>query len=268
MLEMADDHAHQGGNNGLSDEDLKKEKEELYNMKKQKKQKKWRKLNINFGYLSLRLLLIVAILETFYLVNYLVSNTFMSEVTSLTNELNLLISREPLYMLVLLTQKELFYSNATATILDMNVQDVLTQYTKQLIADEQTLLELFSANTKYHTAAYTTQFNLLMYSNICQNLNLFNLSQPNITLNEISQSNCEAFNLGILNKGLYSTVTKYLSSLDQINSQFKLLRKPNETSKDYINDPNIINSERTCVLYMKLIHEYLSNFLENDITQS
>ena len=45
-----------------SDQDLKKEKEELYNMKKQKKKKKWRKLNIGFGYLSFRLLLIVAVL--------------------------------------------------------------------------------------------------------------------------------------------------------------------------------------------------------------
>lgn len=50
----------------------------------------------------------------FYLINYLLANTFMSEVNSLTQELRLLISREPLYMLVLLTQKELFYSNGTA----------------------------------------------------------------------------------------------------------------------------------------------------------
>ena len=64
---------HDQGDGGMSQEELKKEKEELYNIKKQKKKKKWRKLNINFGFLSLRLLFIVAILETFYLVSYLVS---------------------------------------------------------------------------------------------------------------------------------------------------------------------------------------------------
>jgi hypothetical protein len=42
-------------------------------MKKLKKKKKWRKLNIGFEYLSLKLLLIVAVLETFYIVSYLVS---------------------------------------------------------------------------------------------------------------------------------------------------------------------------------------------------
>jgi hypothetical protein len=62
-------------------------------MKKQKKKKKWRKLNIGFEYLSLKLMLIVAVLEAFYIVSYLVSKTFMSEVTSLTSELRYLISR-------------------------------------------------------------------------------------------------------------------------------------------------------------------------------
>jgi hypothetical protein len=36
------------------------------------------------------------------LVSFLVSQTFMAEVTDLTSELQLLISRQPLYMLVLL----------------------------------------------------------------------------------------------------------------------------------------------------------------------
>jgi len=162
------------GSTGMTDSDLKKEKEELYTMKKQKKKKKWRKLNIGFGYLSLRLLFIVAILETFYLVSYLVSKTFMSEVTDLTSELRLLISREPLYMLVLLSQKELFYSNLTAQILNRNVKEVLAQYHKELIDDEQTLLELFSSNFKYHTTSYNTQFKGLMYSSICDNLDKLN----------------------------------------------------------------------------------------------
>lgn len=72
----------------MSDNDqLKKEKEELLSMKKQKKKKKWRKLNINFGYLSLRLLIIVAIIEGFYLVSYLLSQKFLNEVSSITQEL-------------------------------------------------------------------------------------------------------------------------------------------------------------------------------------
>ena len=64
---------------------------------------------------------------------------------------------------------------------------------------------------------------------------------------------------------MYSVVTKYLSSLKQIDSQFLLLRMPNETAKDYINDPKIILSERTSDIYMNLIHEHLVGILEDDI---
>lgn len=52
---------------GMSEKDLKKEKEELYNMKKQKKKKKWKRLSFNFGFLTLRLLLLVCILEVIIL---------------------------------------------------------------------------------------------------------------------------------------------------------------------------------------------------------
>ena len=117
-------------NLGVNEKDLKKEKEELYTLKKTKKKKKWKKLSVNFGFLTLRLLLIVAILEVFFLQNFLVSKTFMSEVTNLTNELRLLISRQPLYTLVLLMQKELFYTNATAKIFNTPVSTVLSSYTE------------------------------------------------------------------------------------------------------------------------------------------
>ena len=78
----------------MSDQELKKEKEELYTMKKNKKKnKKWKKLNTNFGFLAIRVVMIVAILEAFFISNYLVSQRFMNEVINLTDEMRLLVSR-------------------------------------------------------------------------------------------------------------------------------------------------------------------------------
>lgn len=95
-------------------------------------------------------------------------------------------------------------------------------------------MQLFSQNTAYHTDAYNSEFSSLMYSSICDNLDFlgpYPITLDNvtglITPTFISRDDCEAFNLGILKKGLYSTITKYLSSLKQIDSQFQLLRLPN-----------------------------------------
>lgn len=98
----------------MNEKELKKEKEELLSMKRIKKKKKWRPLNFNFGFLTIRLVLIVCILEGFFLATYLFSKIFMEEVSELTTELQLLISRQPLFTLVLFMQKELFYTNGTA----------------------------------------------------------------------------------------------------------------------------------------------------------
>ena len=87
----------------MNEQELKKEKEELYSMKKSKKKsKKWKKLNVNFGFLTIRLVFIMVILEAFFLSNFLVSRNFLQELTDLTSELKLLISRQPLFTLELL----------------------------------------------------------------------------------------------------------------------------------------------------------------------
>lgn len=62
-------------------------------MKKKKKKKKWRKLNFNIGFLALRLVLIIVIMEGFFLATFIFSRQFMNEVSELTSELRLLISR-------------------------------------------------------------------------------------------------------------------------------------------------------------------------------
>lgn len=63
---------------GMSEKELKKEKDELYSLKKQKKNKKWKKLNTNFGLLALKVLAMVAILEAFFIASFLVSQRFMN----------------------------------------------------------------------------------------------------------------------------------------------------------------------------------------------
>ena len=96
---------------GMHDQDLKKEKEELYALKKQKKNRKWKKLNTNFSFLALRVVFLVTLFEAFFIADYFLSSRFMNELQSLTDELSLLVSRQPAFTEALLAQKEVFYSD-------------------------------------------------------------------------------------------------------------------------------------------------------------
>lgn len=70
--------------------------------KKKVKGKKWKKLNSDFGSTLLKFLLFIAIIEGYFLTNYLLSSQFLTEVQQLTQELKLLISRQPTQSFLLL----------------------------------------------------------------------------------------------------------------------------------------------------------------------
>jgi hypothetical protein len=63
-----------------SDEDKSSEYYKKYN----KSKKKWKPLNTNFGFLVFRFFTISILLESFFLVSYLLSKTFLSHVSALT----------------------------------------------------------------------------------------------------------------------------------------------------------------------------------------
>ena len=57
---------------------------------------------------------------------------------------------------------------------------------------------MFSSNYDYHTSSYNTDFNSIIFNNVCGYLPEF------IAMRDT----CEAFNQGILTKGIYSSVIK------------------------------------------------------------
>ena len=62
-------------------------------MKKNSKGKKWKALNNDFATTLLKFLIFISIIEGYFIANYLLSSKFLQEVSNLTQELKLLISR-------------------------------------------------------------------------------------------------------------------------------------------------------------------------------
>ena len=81
-------------------------------------------------------------------------------------------------------------------------------YQEQLYDEEEQLLDMFSQNYDYHTASYNEDFNNIIYADVCQFVEYDNFTA------------CEAFNQGILKKGIYSSVIKYWDFLRQLNHDF------------------------------------------------
>ena len=107
---MVEENTHIPEKEMKADDD--KQSEYMKNYKKQKK--KWKKININFGMLMLKFSVFLLLIESFFLFNYFISKQFLNEVSLLTKELRLLISRQPALINLLLMEKELFLTNDTA----------------------------------------------------------------------------------------------------------------------------------------------------------
>mmetsp|Transcript_32475 Transcript_32475/g.31734 ORF Transcript_32475/g.31734 Transcript_32475/m.31734 type:complete len:100 (-) Transcript_32475:673-972(-) len=79
-----------------------------------KKKKKWKELNQDFGILSLRFFFVLVLIEAYFLASYLLSKNFLGSVADLTDELTLLLSRQPNLSYLLLMERTLFFSNNSA----------------------------------------------------------------------------------------------------------------------------------------------------------
>lgn len=78
-----------------SEKELKgnEDKKDDYITKVKKQKKKLKRLDDNFISIIFRLILVLLMIETFFLYTYLISKSFLEDMNSLTTELRLLISR-------------------------------------------------------------------------------------------------------------------------------------------------------------------------------
>ena len=131
----------------------------------------------------------------------------------------------------------MIYSNGSALIEGNRSESYVPKYHELLYDEEEKLLDKFSSNYDYHTDAYNTDFTNIVYSNICEHVSDFNTDTT-------IRNECEAFNQGILKKGLYSSVIKYWDFLRQINHDFMESNRTLPVIMRFLNEPRLIIAER------------------------
>lgn len=133
----------------------------------------------------------------------------------------------------------MIYSNGTSNILDTPSLTYVPSYIDSVYDEEEELLDTFSANYDYHSSTYNDLFNSIIYSDLCQYVQYE------------STPDCEAFNQGILTKGLYSSVIEYWDYLRQLNYDFLQTNRSRSMQVAYLNDPRLQIAYRMQDYYFK-----------------
>jgi hypothetical protein len=152
----------------------------------------------------------------------------------------------------------MIYSNGTALIEGELSESYVPKYHELLYDEEEQLLDKFSQNYDYHSASYNDDFNNLVYADVC-------LYVQELGTTDQALSECEAFNQGILKKGLYSSVIKYWDFLRQLNHDFLESPRSLEVIQEFLNEPRLKIAERMQDYYFKLALAKLVTKLEEDI---
>jgi len=114
---------------------------------------------------------------------------------------------------------------------------------------------MFSKNYDYHSGEYNTEFNSIVFSNVCEYIDEFKLDI----------AGCEAFNQGILKKGIYSSVIKYWDYLRQLNHDYSNSQRKTADQYRYLNDPGLSVATEMQSKYLNISLNTLVRKLSVDI---
>ncbi len=114
---------------------------------------------------------------------------------------------------------------------------------------------MFSSNHDYHSSKYNTNFNNIIFSDVCQYITEFT--------NDLA--NCESFNQGILKKGIYSSVIKYWDYLRQLNHDYNNSDRSASSRYKYLNDDDLTVAGQMQSVYLNISLNTLVNQLSSDI---
>lgn len=123
---------------------------------------------------------------------------------------------------------------------------------------------MFSQNTDYHSSSYNSDFNNIVYNNVCSFIPDF---QSDLT-------GCNNFDEGILQKGIYSSVIKlfgllnmyrYWNYLEGINHDYLQSNRTNLDQYQYLNDQGMPVADQMLFKYLNISLNLLVNELSTDI---
>jgi len=190
-------------------------------------------LQANFVNYLFQLILIIIIMESYYITLYVYSKIYLSRSWSMTIDFNTINRKGAINMYIQNNLKELIHMNATTRIAGNLAIPYLTTYYGSLQVEEEELIQNITNNQKFYTNEVVAYFNKLYFSSICE--------MPEIQNDSSQYELCKNFDHGILKQGMHEANYKYFSYLQGLFKDFlssdrslsELIRIYNTKTTDY-----------------------------------
>lgn len=132
-----------------------------------RKNKKHKKYSTNYFLLFLRLLVFVAILESYFLYQYFRSDKFLVTSINMINEASTIADRNFANFLLYQVFLDILATNGTSMVFNQNSTVFILNYIGQFNTDLQNFLSVHAGNTAIYDDNFNSFFNSLIYTSVC-----------------------------------------------------------------------------------------------------
>lgn len=180
------------------------------------KRRKFKPYSAEIVTLVIEAIISVAILESFFLFDFLRAQWLNNTVSYLMNEVGAISSRMYSNELYYWIELELVVTNGTGAVMNNVVETYVDTYNNMILSDQELFLQIHSQNSPYNSQQYKDLFDTMLYSDVCSII----FAPDNIT-NTTDMFNCENYMNGVLQKGLNSANVAFWDALQEFSDDFR-----------------------------------------------
>ena len=122
-----------------------------------------KKFSTNFISLIVKFLVVITILEGYFLLCYFLSGKFLFVANNLIQESGTITVRQFSNNFLYQIMQEVLTTNGVAQVMNTNSLDFIFNYLNETIKQQEEFLKEHSSNSAYHSTDFNNFFDLLIY---------------------------------------------------------------------------------------------------------
>ncbi|CAD8112154.1 unnamed protein product [Paramecium primaurelia] len=176
-------------------------------LKAKRKRKKYKNTNKEQRNFTLGILIIILLAQGYFILNYLLSKTFLTDLNQMIPEINATARAESFYRFVDISERSLFL-NRNQTIMNQDAYEIVKNNLNGLYSLDSSIHQEHASNIEITSQLYLDSYKQIFMEQPCTIISNF--------LNEITEQECQVFADGAVYQGMAVGIARYFENLRYI----------------------------------------------------
>jgi len=221
-----------------------------------KKRKKYKPYSSGIVSLIIESVVVVAILEFFFIYLFARSVWLRNSMSHLVDEVGIIINRRTSNELYYWIELELIATNGEGNVMHNRVDGYIFTYYEKILKDQEHFLRIHSDNNPYNSKDYKILFDTIIYGDVCE-----------IIFKDYKViEECHNYMNGVLKKGLNSANVAFWGDLKELAEDFLSEKSRDvDAQNDALKDERLVNNHWLLYRYFTRSYSTIQKGLRDSI---